>query len=216
MAVPRMRLDVGREISGTGCIVSCGMPMLVPLLTAALLACGLSVDPAADLTLLLDAPYGFALRQFRATPAHACASVVLSDNPCPEYQDDLWDAGPAALLSGTRAVIEMTQALAAHAAGRRYRTPLAMTPRLTPRERQVLQGVVRGWSNDAIAARLCVEERTVRNTLTRVYAALGVTARQDLIRMYFGCPDLNTVPSAATDMHQNRDLGPLSYELSYR
>lgn len=48
---------------------------------------------------------------------------------------------------------------------------------LTPREAEILVHVARGESNKAIAARLTLSEKTVRNHVERVYAKIGVSNR---------------------------------------
>ncbi|HEX7022546.1 MAG TPA: PAS domain S-box protein [Trueperaceae bacterium] len=48
---------------------------------------------------------------------------------------------------------------------------------LTPRERQVLERVARGLSNDAIAGELQISPQTVRNYLSAVYEKIGVRSR---------------------------------------
>lgn len=50
-------------------------------------------------------------------------------------------------------------------------------PDLTEREREVLDLVARGLTNTAIAARLTVSEKTVRNHVANVYAKLRVADR---------------------------------------
>jgi DNA-binding NarL/FixJ family response regulator len=52
--------------------------------------------------------------------------------------------------------------------------------RLTPRERQIIRALARGGTNRAIAARLNVEEQTLKNQLSVIYAKLGVTNRLEL------------------------------------
>ena len=54
--------------------------------------------------------------------------------------------------------------------------------RLTPRERDIAELVAGGHSNKQVAATLFVSEKTVRNTLTRVYAKLDVRSRTQLVR----------------------------------
>jgi DNA-binding CsgD family transcriptional regulator len=54
--------------------------------------------------------------------------------------------------------------------------------RLSPRERHVAELVAHGHSNKHIAATLFLSEKTIRNTLTRVYAKLGVRSRSQLTR----------------------------------
>lgn len=51
---------------------------------------------------------------------------------------------------------------------------------LTPRERQVVQLLVDGCSNDDIAARLRLRPQTVKNQLTRIYMKAGVSSRVQL------------------------------------
>ncbi len=54
---------------------------------------------------------------------------------------------------------------------------------LTSREREVAQLVAEGRSNKQVAAALFLSEGTVENTLTRVYAKLGVRSRTQLARL---------------------------------
>jgi DNA-binding NarL/FixJ family response regulator len=49
--------------------------------------------------------------------------------------------------------------------------------RLSERERQILAAVVSGQSNSEIGAALFVSEKTVRNSLTRIFEKLGVRTR---------------------------------------
>jgi two-component system, NarL family, nitrate/nitrite response regulator NarL len=51
---------------------------------------------------------------------------------------------------------------------------------LTPRERQVVQFLVDGCSNDDIATRLRLRPQTVKNQLTRIYTKAGVSSRVQL------------------------------------
>jgi DNA-binding NarL/FixJ family response regulator len=51
---------------------------------------------------------------------------------------------------------------------------------LTPRERQVVQFLIDGCSNDDIAARLRLRPQTVKNQLTRIYVKAGVSSRVQL------------------------------------
>jgi DNA-binding NarL/FixJ family response regulator len=58
----------------------------------------------------------------------------------------------------------------------------AVRGELTERERDVADLVARGYSNKRIAATLYLSEKTVANTLTRIYAKLGVRSRTQLAR----------------------------------
>lgn len=57
----------------------------------------------------------------------------------------------------------------------------AAFPDLTPREREILELVAHGLDNDAIAARLELSEKTVRNNITRIFDKLGVPTRAQAI-----------------------------------
>lgn len=50
-------------------------------------------------------------------------------------------------------------------------------PTLTARENAILKLVAQGEGNSAIAARLCISEKTVRNHLTNIFEKLGVDSR---------------------------------------
>ena len=55
---------------------------------------------------------------------------------------------------------------------------------LTPRQREVLGLVASGLSNKEIAACLSISYATVRNTMTAVYARIGVQRRRAASRWY--------------------------------
>ncbi len=50
-------------------------------------------------------------------------------------------------------------------------------PFLTERDRQLLHGLAQGWSNARLAGELNIADQTVRNYVSRPYAALGVNSR---------------------------------------
>lgn len=93
----------------------------------------------------------------------------------------LKDTDPGAIVRSVRAVLdgdlvlgaEVTRAL--HAPG-----PAALPPpldRLTPTEVRILGMVARGMSNPAVAARLGVAEKTVRNRLSAILGSIGAADR---------------------------------------
>jgi pimeloyl-ACP methyl ester carboxylesterase/DNA-binding CsgD family transcriptional regulator len=57
----------------------------------------------------------------------------------------------------------------------------AAFPDLTPREREILELVAHGLDNDAIAARLDLSEKTVRNNITHIFDKLGIATRAQAI-----------------------------------
>ena len=56
-------------------------------------------------------------------------------------------------------------------------------PPLSPREAEVLRGVVQGLSNKEIAARMDISESTVKNTLQQLFAKSEVRTRSQLVRV---------------------------------
>ena len=48
---------------------------------------------------------------------------------------------------------------------------------LTPRELEILQLVLAGYTNKAIAAQICISEKTVEFHLDHIYSKLGVRTR---------------------------------------
>ena len=64
---------------------------------------------------------------------------------------------------------------------------------LTPRERQVLSLIVRGYSNAGIAEALVIEPKTVKNHINRIYGKLEINSRYEAITTVLG---------------QRRDEGP--------
>jgi DNA-binding CsgD family transcriptional regulator len=53
----------------------------------------------------------------------------------------------------------------------------ALRAELTERERSVAELILLGHSHEQVAAALMLSEKTVQNTLERVYAKLGVRSR---------------------------------------
>jgi DNA-binding NarL/FixJ family response regulator len=58
--------------------------------------------------------------------------------------------------------------------------------RLTPKQREVCDLVVLGWSNKAIATKLGVDTRTVETHRANVYDRMGVNNAVELTRKMLG------------------------------
>ena len=67
------------------------------------------------------------------------------------------------------------------AAPRTLRLQVTISPRLTAREREILDLVAGGDSNHDIAAKLFISEKTVGNHLTGIFDKLGVSSRSQAI-----------------------------------
>ena len=66
-----------------------------------------------------------------------------------------------------------------------------MSRRLTEREREVLEHLVQGKSNAAIAQALWIQVSTVKAHLTSVFKKLGVTNRVEAIVKVKDCAKIN-------------------------
>ena len=101
----------------------------------------------------------------------------------------LKDADPRELLAGIRAAASgdsplhpkaATAVLGARARDRhRDHDRDRRTPKLSTREREVLQLVAKGLTNQRIAARLGISEKTVKTHLTSVFREIGVAQRTE-------------------------------------
>ncbi len=63
-------------------------------------------------------------------------------------------------------------------------SPMRETPAssLTSREKEILLLVAQGQANQAIAAKLCLSEKTVRNHITHILSKLRLQRRAQLVR----------------------------------
>jgi DNA-binding NarL/FixJ family response regulator len=89
----------------------------------------------------------------------------------------LKDAEPDELHRGIRAAAQGDSPLAPQAASALIAARREPQVRLSEREREVLERLVRGEPNKIIARALGISEKTVKNHLTRIFEAIGVTDR---------------------------------------
>ena len=142
---------------------------------------GVEVRRQAPYEVLVDEPVGWVSTRAPVREWQRC--IIVTGNRCPDYQLDLLELQPAALLSDfdaevwrrTLAVIEMGDQL----------HPKPSTP-LTRAERRTLQLVAEGLTNDEIAARRRVGAGTVKNTLSVVYQKLHLKSRVQAALYYYG------------------------------
>ena len=93
------------------------------------------------------------------------------------------DAGRGGALRLRDAAARELRRLGTRVSAESHRATRGLHPdRLSARERHIAELVANGHSNKHIAATLFLSEKTVRNTLTRVYAKLGVRSRSQLTR----------------------------------
>jgi DNA-binding NarL/FixJ family response regulator len=126
------------------------------------------------------------LREARAQ-ADPPAFLVLSSFLTPEYVSTAVALGASGFLLKTSPVEEILDAVRVIADGGLAFTPeqlrvsrnAAWTP-LTPREHQILAGIMRGRSNDELAMDLGVAKKTVEGYITRLLARYDVMTRTEL------------------------------------
>jgi DNA-binding CsgD family transcriptional regulator len=118
--------------------------------------------------------------------------IVVSDNPCPEFLEDHWELGVAALLRAAD-LAQFGCVLEQLRAGQRYRRCPPYDRLLTRSEREVLRAEVQGFVGDDIAAVLGKSPRTVRDLTTTVrdklrarYPRWSLRKAQHLVHYYHG------------------------------
>lgn len=164
----------------------CGIPALADEISQSLQRFGWEVCEHASLGLLIDGPWGVALQQVAQVDPGEW--LVVTDNPCPEYWEDLWAFGPRGLLAGGHSVEHLADALGRAASEPEecfQRTPQHDSP-LTCLERRLLRSSAQGWENKRIAQEFGLNEGTVRNGLSRVFQKLGFENRTQLALYYWG------------------------------
>jgi two-component system, NarL family, response regulator DevR len=133
-------------------------------------------------------PDGLGLDLIAATRADGSAPawIVLSTYEFDEYVAAALEQGASGYLLKTAPLAEIVDAIRQVAAGgsayeaRHLSTIMKGRVHLSPRERQVIAGVVASRSNDEIAGDLGVSRKTVEAYLTRLFDRLAVASRVEL------------------------------------
>ena len=108
-----------------------------------------------------------------AIRAGACG-YLLKGSGAQEVQHAVRTAAAGGMVFGASMAAKVAALLASGSAATAEAEPF---PDLTDRERSVLRMVAAGRTNDEIAGELYVSNKTVRNTVSGIYAKLGVSSR---------------------------------------
>ena len=142
----------------------------------------------APYTLLFDQPLGSALLSLLhpQDAGWAAMQIVVTCNCAAPYLEDLWALGPHALAAGLDEG-ELPEFLECACRFHRHRrTPTSQAEPLTHQERQLLQRIACGQETKVIARDLLLSDRTVANSLTRIFSKLGVQNRTQAALAYWG------------------------------
>lgn len=128
---------------------------------------------------------GLVLLDTIARGAH-CPVVILSSFETPQYVSTALKFGARGFMLKTAPLDELVAAIRRVAAGGSAFTAEQLLEadkrfvRLTSREREIVQLLVEGCSNDEIAAAIGSSRKTVEARLTRLYERLGIASRVEL------------------------------------
>lgn len=128
---------------------------------------------------------GFELLKESRSTDNGPVFLMLSSFDAPQYVDAALRLGAAGFVVKTSPAEEIIAAVRRVRAGgvwfdSRVESSKRRPPTLTPRERDVVAAVVRGRSNDEIAADLSISRKTVEAHLSKLYARTGAVTRTEL------------------------------------
>jgi DNA-binding NarL/FixJ family response regulator len=128
--------------------------------------------PEHDMTLVIDEPWGLATKtKFNDHERW----IIITNNPCPEYWEDLWDIAPTALIAGNKSFSEVMQIIYRAAKGERSKVTPFYKQKLTPKERKILSLCAQGYFDKEIAEQLKQNQQTISNCLKVIYDKLDLS-----------------------------------------
>jgi DNA-binding NarL/FixJ family response regulator len=107
--------------------------------------------------------------------AAGAVGILLKDAPAAEIVAAVRKVSAGESILGTREAIELLRLNDQQRSSEREVS--AVTDRLTPREREILQLLAEGLGDEEIAERLFVSPKTVRNQMVSILNKLGVESR---------------------------------------
>jgi DNA-binding CsgD family transcriptional regulator len=134
---------------------------------------GFTVSEDAQITLIVDSFHGNALLTLEFQ--HHPNPIVMTSNPCGEYQADLMEFGAKAVVSPVGNNTALFQAIHALAKLEFFHSVLPKSAQLTPSERRILRLIASGLENKEIARVLGSGDSTIRNQVTTVLSKISST-----------------------------------------
>ena len=132
---------------------------------------------------------GEGLEWLESHDAQTCAeSVILTENPCPEYAQDLLEYKPAGLIVCTNSQVNTARGRAVPQLLRRQSVfdHAKIQSRLLPSERAILRYLSRNFDTREIAGILGISHKTVRNRVSEIGQKLGLENRLQVVLYYTG------------------------------
>jgi DNA-binding CsgD family transcriptional regulator len=134
---------------------------------------GFTVTDNADITLIVDSFHGNALLTLEFQ--HYPNPIVMTSNPCGEYQADLLEFGAKAVVSPIGNNSTLFQAVQAVAQLECFQSNLPESSNLTPAERRILRLIANGLENKEIARAFGSSDSTIRNQVSTVLSKVSST-----------------------------------------
>lgn len=152
---------------------------------------GFTVSENGSVTVVVDSFHGNALLTLEFQKPHN--PIVMTSNPCSEYQADLLEFGAKAVVSPVGNNHALFQAILEVAKGESFNSILPESSELTPTERRILRLIANGLENKEIARALGSLDATVRNQVTTLlhkisslHTDLKLENRTHLALFYWG------------------------------
>ena len=168
---------------GTAAIVDRAEDMEISAVASSLEELRPMLDGSVDVLLLdlrLGEESGFDLLR-EATDVSLPAVVCLTSYDYPQYADAAMRLGASGFVVKTAPTAELLDAIRrAASGGLAYGVRPGRGVALSEREREVVQLVVEGASNDEIGAKLGISARTVESHLRRLFDRTGAASRTEL------------------------------------
>lgn len=161
----------------------CSSSVFTEELITALSAKCFIVDSRAEWSIVIDLPVGWVWVYLARQSLDLKHSIVVTENPCPEYRRDLSEFGFAAVTSLV-SIDCLSKKVYGLCSGNELSTTI-MTP-LTRAEQLTLKMAASDFSNQQIAEARGVSVGTVKNTLSMIYLKLNLKQRSQASHYYYG------------------------------